>query len=288
MSNFVLFTDSACDINADLLASWGVRCIKMSYRFDGDDKNYEDGEMDITQFYNRMREGGVAKTAAINPISFTEAFEPVLKDGKDILYLCFSSALSTTFNSSKIASEELLESYPDRKILCADTLCASAGQGLLVYLAAQKQKDGASLSEISDFVESIKPNLCHWFSVDDLVYLKRGGRVSSAVAFVGGLLGIKPVLHVDDNGALINVSKVRGRKAALKALADIYEDLADKSGNYPVFISHGDCIDDVTQLENMLFERFGVKFDVITDIGAVIGAHAGPGTIALFFIGKNR
>ena len=288
MSDFVIFTDSACDISADILASWGVKCIKMSYRFDGDDKNYYDGEMDITQFYNRMREGGVAKTAAINPHTFTEAFEPVLKEGQDILYLGFSGALSTTFNSSKITAMELIESYPQRTIHTIDTLCASAGQGLLVYLAAQKQKEGATLGEIADFVESIMPNLCHWFSVDDLVYLKRGGRVSSAVAFVGGLLGIKPILHVDDNGALTSVSKARGRKAALKAIADIFGDLADKSKSYPVFISHGDCIDDVKELENTLFERYGVKFDVITDIGAVIGAHAGPGTIALFFIGKNR
>ena len=288
MSDFVIFTDSACDISAEKLSGWDIKCIDLRFRFDGEDREYSNYEMNITEFYDRMRQGGVAKTSAINPSEFAAAFETVLKNGSDILYLGFSSALSTTYNSSKLAAEELYEKYPDRKIVTIDTLCASAGQGLLVYYASQKQKSGATLEEVAEYIESTKLSICHWFSVDDLVYLKRGGRISPAVAFVGGLLGIKPILHVDDNGALVNVSKVRGRKSALKAIADMYEDLADKDNRSPIFISHGDCIDDVKELENILFARCGVKFDVITDIGAVIGAHSGPGTIALFFVGKKR
>lgn len=288
MSNFVIFTDSACDIKAHQLNEWGVQYINLTFRFDGEDKDYSDNEMDITEFYNRMRAGGIAKTAAINPISFSTAFEEVFKQGKDILYLGFSSGLSTTFNSSKMAAEELIEKYPDRKILTIDTLCASAGQGLLVYLATQKKNSSATMEEVAAYIEEMKLQICHWFTVDDLVYLKRGGRISPAVAFVGGLLGIKPVLHVDDEGKLVSVAKVRGRKAALNALADKFDELAVNTSGGTIYISHGDCISDVKELENILNTRHGVKFDIITHVGAVIGAHAGPGTIALFFVGNNR
>ena len=288
MSNYIIFTDSACDIKAPTLAEWGVQYMNLSFRFDGEDKEYSNDEMDITEFYERMRAGGIAKTSAINPQAFSAAFEEILKQGKDILYLGFSSALSTTYNSAKIAADELLEKYPDRKILTVDTLCASAGQGLLVYFAVQKKNSGATIEEVAQFVEDTRLNICHWFSVDDLVYLKRGGRISPALAFVGGLLGIKPVLHVDDEGKLVSVSKVRGRKSALSAIADQFGELAQNKSGGTVYISHGDCLNDVKILEEMLSTRYGVKVDIITDVGTVIGAHSGPGTIALFFIGKNR
>ena len=288
MSNYIIFTDSACDIKAPTLAEWGVQYMNLSFRFDGEDKEYSNDEMDITEFYERMRAGGIAKTSAINPQAFSAAFEEILKQGKDILYLGFSSGLSTTYNSAKIAADELLEKYPDRKILTVDTLCASAGQGLLVYFAVQKKNSGATIEEVAQFVEDTRLNICHWFSVDDLVYLKRGGRISPALAFVGGLLGIKPVLHVDDEGKLVSVSKVRGRKSALSAIADRFGELAQNKSGGTVYISHGDCLNDVKILEEMLSTRYGVKVDIITDVGTVIGAHSGPGTIALFFIGKNR
>lgn len=287
MNNYVLVTDSACDICAELLKEWNVEFINQTFRFEGEEKEYFNDEMDINEFYGRMRKGDTAKTAAINPDTFIERFEKILSQGKDVLYLGFSSGLSTTFNSSKIAAEELKERYPERQIICLDTLCASAGQGLLVYLAAEKMRDCANMEELAAYVENLIPNLCHWFTVDDLVYLKRGGRVSPTLAFVGAVLGIKPVLHVDDEGKLISVTKARGRKAAFSTIADKYAEFAEeKSGT--VFISHADCLDEAQAVKTELQEKFGADVKIITDIGPVIGAHSGPGTIAVFFIGKKR
>lgn len=288
MNNYVIFTDSACDIKPELLKEWGVEYISMTFRFDGEDKDYSNGDMEITDFYNEMREGRVAKTAAINPESFRVAFEDLLKQGKDILYLGFSSGLSTTYNSSKMAAEELSEEYPDRKIITVDTLAASAGQGLMVYLAAQKKNEGASIEEVAAYIEETKLSVCHWFTVDDLVYLKRGGRVSPTVAFVGKALGIKPILHVDNEGKLISVSKVRGRKNALTAIADKYCELAKDHKNGVIFISNGDCLDEANVVADIIHQKTGANVDVMTDIGTVIGAHSGPGTIALFFVGTQR
>lgn len=288
MKNYVIFTDSGCDINSEVLKEWGVESIDLSFRFEGEDKAYLASEMDINTFYDRMREGGVAKTMAINPETFATEFEKALAQGKDVIYLGFSSGLSTTFNSSNIAAEDLMEKYPDRRIECVDSLCASAGQGLFVYLVAEKSNSGADFDETVEYAKSIVPNICHWFTVDDLVYLKRGGRVSPAVALVGKVLGIKPVLHVDDEGKLISMSKARGRKAALAALADKYGELAKSEYSDTVFISNADCMDDVKELEEMLKSRYNANVKLITDIGTVIGAHAGPGTIALFFVAKER
>lgn len=287
MNNFVIYTDSACDLNPDVLKSLNVEFIQLSFRFDNDDKDYLNNEMDINTFYKRMKNGETAKTAAINPEGFTAAFEKSLSDGKDILYLGFSSGLSTTYNSSCIAAEDLGKKYPDNKIICLDTLAASAGQGMLVYLAAKKRDLGADLETVAEYIEGIKLNLCHWFTVDDLVYLKRGGRVSPTVAFVGGILGIKPILHVDNEGKLVNVSKVRGRKASLNALLDKYGELAEnKQGT--VFISNADCHEDVSYLKTQFKERYNAEVEIVTDIGPVIGAHSGPGTMAVFFLGKER
>lgn len=288
MSAYVIFTDSASDIKPELLNKWGVPFINLTFRFEGDEKEYSNSEMQSKEFYDKMREGKIAKTAAINPDTFAEAFEEILSQGKDILYIGFSSGLSTTYNSGKIAADELLEKYPDRKIITVDTLAASAGEGMLVYLATQKKNSGASIEEVAQYIEDIKLKLCHWFTVDDLVYLKRGGRVSPTVAFVGNLLGIKPVLHVDNEGHLINMFKVRGRKAAISALADKLGELAEDKENGVVYISHGDCMGDVELLKDILKDKYGAKVDVVADVGPVIGAHSGPGTLALFFVGKER
>lgn len=288
MSNYVIFTDSAADIKPELLNKWGVSFISLTFRFEGDDKEYSNNEISASDFYARMREGGIAKTAAINPETFAKAFEEILSRGNDILYIGFSSGLSTTYNSAKIAMDELKEKYPERKMLAVDTLAASAGQGMLVYLAAEKKNSGADIEETAQYIEDNKLKLCHWFTVDDLVYLKRGGRVSPTVAFVGNLLGIKPVLHVDNEGHLINMFKVRGRKAAIAALAEKLGELAlDKKGG-TVYISHGDCMNDVKALEEILKKNYGAKVDIVADVGPVIGAHSGPGTLALFFVGKER
>ncbi|MBR4880681.1 MAG: DegV family protein, partial [Clostridia bacterium] len=215
------------------------------------------------------------------------AFEEELKAGYDILYIGFSTGLSTTCNSAAIAAKQLAHTYPDNRIVCVDTLAASAGQGLLVYLAKNLRDEGKTLDEIAEYLEANKLNLCHWFTVDDLVYLKRGGRVSPAAAFVGGVLGIKPVMHVDNEGHLVNVFKARGRKAALKGLCDKFgETVIDKDG--PIFICHADCDNDVETLKEMLKTEHGATVDKVVYTGPVIGAHSGPGTIALFFLGSNR
>lgn len=288
MSNYVILTDSACDLKPQVLKSFDVEYINLHFRFENENEEYSNEEMEIKTFYDRMRNGEIAKTTAINPDSFYAVFEKILKEDKDILYLGFSSGLSTTFNCSCIAAEELKDKYPERKIVCVDTLAASAGQGLLVYLAAEKKKSGANIEGVAEYIEKIRLSLCHWFTVDDLVYLKRGGRVSSAVAFLGAVLGIKPVLHVDNEGKLVNVSKVRGRKAALMALVDKYGELTLKDSEKIVYISNADCREDAEFLKSELTEKYGVDVKIITDIGPVIGAHSGPGTIAVFFIGTER
>lgn len=288
MNDYVIYTDSGCDIRSELLKEWGVKYSLLTFQFENENKEYSNEDMGIDVFYNRMKVGDVARTSAINPDSFSSAFEKILKTGKDILYLGFSSGLSTTYNSARIAAEELLADFPDRKIITVDTLSASAGQGLMIYLVSEKKKAGATIEETAAYAEEIRPKLCHWFTPESLTYLKRGGRVSPTVAFVGTVLGIKPILHVDNIGKLVNVTKVRGRKASLNALVEKYGELAEDKKNGTVFISQADCPDDANYIEAQLKEKYGADVQVITDIGPVIGAHAGPGTIALFFVGKER
>ncbi len=288
MDNYVIFTDSGCDISEQALVEWGVKYLCLTFMFDGSEETYGNYDLDSKEFYDYMRQGKVARTSAINTQAFKDAFEAEVKEGNDIIYLGFSSGLSTTYNSARMAAEELMESYPERKIYTVDTLAASAGQGLLVYLAVEKKKNGATIDELKEYLTDISPKMCHWFTVDDLVYLKRGGRVSPALALIGTALGIKPVLHVDDEGHLISVSKVRGRKSALKELVDKYGELAEKPGNDTVFLCNADCGEDVECIKTMLKERYGAEVKYVADIGPVIGAHSGPGTIAIFFLGKKR
>ena len=288
MNEYIIITDSACDISPALLEKWGVEYINLTYRFDGEDIDYTSDKTDIKQFYNKMREGGVAKTAAINPDTFEKEFEKHLIMGYNILYLGFSSGLSTTYNSSQIAVNELAEKYPNQKILTVDSLCASAGQGLFVYLVAEQKKNGATIEQATEYANKLVPNLCHWFTVDDLVYLKRGGRISPTTAFVGTVLNIKPVLHVDNEGKLINMTKARGRKMSMRTLAEKFGEFANDKKNGTIFISHADCENDAKMLAQTIKESYGSTVDVITNIGPVIGAHTGPGALALFFVGKER
>ena len=288
MNNYIVYTDSGCDISPQLLAEWGVSWSSLTFRFEDEEIEYTSVDMTVDHFYNRMRAGGIAKTSAINIGNFIDAFEPLLQQGKDILYIGFSSALSTTYNSAVIAARQLAVQYPEQRIITVDSLSASAGQGLLVYLANEKRKSGATLDEIAAYVEEIKRQICHWFTVDDLEYLKRGGRINPAVALVGNVLGIKPVLHVDNEGRLINISKIRGRKKSLAALAEKYAELASQPESGTVFISHSDCVEDAKTLASLLNEHHGVRVQLITNIGTVIGAHTGPGTVALFFVGRER
>ena len=288
MNDYIIFTDSCCDVRPALLQEWGVPYASMTFTFDGEDKAYVDTDISNKEFYDRMRKGASAKTAAINADTFARAFEPILQSGKDILYVAFSSGLSTTVNSAHMAVEELKESYPERKIVVVDTLAASAGGGLMVYMAVAKKREGASLEENAAYIESLVPNHCIWFTVDDLEYLKRGGRVSPLVAFAGGILGIKPMLQMESEGHLVKVGTARGRKKAVEALADKYTELSFEEKNTPIFISHADCEEDAKRLADILKQRHGVEVTLITEIGPVIGSHAGPGTLAFFFIGKHR
>ncbi len=288
MQNFIITTDTGCDIKPAILAEWGVSFRSLTFRFDGEDREYTEHDIAIKDFYDRMRGGAVAKTAAANTEAFREMFEENLKAGNDVLHIGFSSGLSTTYNAARIAAAALQEQYPERTIITVDSLAASAGQGLLVYFAVEKKNAGASIEEVAAFLEDNKLNLCHWFTVDDLVYLKRGGRVSAVSAFVGTMLGIKPVLHVDNEGHLVPVTKVRGRRAALLAIVEQYGKLALDTAGGTVFICHADCENDVKFVADTLKEKYGATVKLITDVGTVIGAHSGPGTFALFFLGQER
>ena len=285
--SYQIFTDSCCDFSLEFYEKLDLRYVPLSLEFRGqvtDDRNDDS----LKELYDGLRAGEPAKTSAINPTRWSEAMEPVLAAGQDILVLAFSSGLSTTYQSAVIAAEELKESYPDRTIRVVDTLSASLGQGLLVWYACQKRDAGMSLDEVADWVEENKLHLCHWFTVDDLMYLKRGGRVNAATALVGTMLQIKPLLHVDDEGHLISMTKARGRKAAMDALVRKAQELGEGCENSTMFLSHGDCREDAEYIARQLKEKCGVKEVVIGYIGSVIGSHAGPGTLALFFMGKHR
>ena len=290
MSDFAILTDSSADLPAGLAQQIDVQVLPLAFIMDGHTYyNYPDNrEMDPHAFYDRLRAGELATTNAVNVAQYTEALEPLLQAGKDVLILAFSSALSTTYNSSRLAVEELGFKYPNRKIYTVDTLCASLGQGLLVWYAARERDRGHTIDEVREWVEERKLNLCHQFTVDDLHFLKRGGRISAATAMVGSMLHIKPVLHVDRGGSLVNIAKARGRQASLKALVDRMEETAIDSGSLTVFISHGDCLEDAQTVADMVKKRFGVQDVVINYVGPVIGAHSGPGTVALFYMGTDR
>ncbi len=288
MRDYVIFVDSACDISCDLLNEWGVKYCSLSLAFSDDQKEYSDYEIPAADFYNRMRNGAQPKTSAANMGKFCDAFEQIVKDGYDILYLGFSSGLSATVNFAREAAEEIMSQYEGCKITVVDSLCASAGYGLLLKLLVDNKNNGMGIDELASFAEDTKLKVCHWFTVDDLKYLKAGGRISATTALLGGMLNIKPVMKMDNNGKLISVSKVRGRKAALKAIADLYAETALDKKDGVVFISHGDCIDDANLLADMIKENSGATVQITTYVGPVIGSHSGPGTLALFFLANER
>ena len=284
---FQIVTDTCCDFPQHYYEKLGLQVVPMVVTYKGGEVHTYTEEW-LKNFYDGLRKGQAATTSAVNPAGWTEVMEPVLQSGDDVLVLAFSSGLSTTYQSAEIAADELREKYPERTICVVDTLCASMGQGLLVWYACEKRSEGLSLQEVYQWVEDHKMNLCHWFTVDDLMYLKRGGRISAATALVGTMLQIKPVLHVDDEGHLVNVAKSRGRKAALDALAKKMSQTALPGENDTIFISHGDCLEDAKYVGEKCKELCGVKNVIISYIGAVIGSHAGPGTVALFYLGTQR
>ena len=290
MREYVLITDSCCDMTQQMAEELGVTVLPLSLQMEGEVyHNYLDGrEIGFSDFYTRLRNGALATTSAINMSEFEAVMRPLLESGKDLLCLSFSSALSTTYQSAVIAAKELMEEFPERKALVVDSLCASLGQGLLVYLCASKKAAGASLEELRDYAEEMKGKICHWFTVDDLHHLKRGGRVSAAAALFGTMLSVKPILHVDGQGRLIPMEKCRGRKASLMALVDHMEKTAADPKAQTVFISHGDCLEDARLVAEEITRRFGTTDIHINYVGPVIGNHSGPGTLALFFIGEPR
>ena len=285
-ADYIIFTDSACDILPEKLREWNVELMLMSYLFTDDGKERLDHDQPMHEFYNEMRNGRVAKTSSLNEDVIVAAFQPVLEAGKDILYLAFSSGLSATCEHGKNVAESLGKKYPDRKIRVVDSLAASAGQGLFVYLGKENRDKGMSLDENADALTQQRLHVCHWFTVEDLKYLKRGGRVSAATALLGTALNVKPVLHVDNEGHLIKMTQVHGRKKSIRTMADKLAETALEET--PIFISHGDCLDDAQKLQSILEEEFGRKVNLITGIGSLIGAHSGPGTLALFFLGRQR
>lgn len=290
MSQFVIVTDSSADLSHEMVQALGVEVLPLAFTMEGKTYyNYTDNrDMAPKEFYRRLAAGAVATTNAVNVGQAIEGIEPLLQAGKDVLTLAFSSGLSATYSSMQIAVDELAEKYPERKVYAVDTLCASLGQGLLVWYAAQERKKGRTIEEVRDWAEANKLSLCHQFTVDDLHFLKRGGRISATTAVVGSMLQIKPVLHVDDEGHLINIGKARGRQSSLKALVDKMEKTVTEAGKQTVFISHGDCLEDAEAVAQMVRERFGTQDIRINYVGPVIGAHSGPGTLALFYLGTQR
>ena len=287
MPNYNIVTDSCCDLRPETYEQLNLTVVPLSMEFRGQVRE-DKSDDSIKEVYAALRAGESAQTAAVNPDRWLNAMEPHLAEGRDVLVMAFSSGLSTTYQSAVIAAEELREKYPERTIYVVDTLCASRGEGLLVWYACKKRDEGMTLDELHKWVEDTKLHLCHWFTVDDLMYLKRGGRISAATALVGTMLKVKPVLHVDNEGHLINMFKVRGRKASLEAIANKLGELGGNYDNSTVFICHGDCIEDAEYTAEQIRALTPVKDIIINYVGPVIGAHTGPGVISVFFVGTHR
>lgn len=286
---FVIITDSACDMPADYYQAHGIELVKLGFLLNNVLYGGEDGgDMDEKEFYGVVRKGAMPTTYQVNAEAAKAHITPYLEKGRDALVIAFSGALSGTANSFATAAKELSEKYPERKILVIDSLCASMGEGLFLDYAVRKAESGASIEETYDYLESIKQNMCHYFTVDNLFHLKRGGRVSAATAVVGTLLSIKPVLYVDSEGRLISIGKAMGRRKSIKALFEKMQAMQAMEPGDPVFISHGDCIDDANTLADMVRAAYPDHPVTINYIGTVIGSHSGPGTLALFFKGKQR
>ena len=289
MREYVITTDNNADLPVEYYKEHNVGCMYFSNTMD--DVLYKQGSyMPEGEFYGKMRAGSMPTTAQVNPEEARLLFEPYLKEGKDILHIAFSSGLSGTYNSCRIAVEELREEYPDRIITIIDSLAASLGQGLLVYLTQKLKEEGADMQTAAEWAENHRKNIVHLFTVDDLNHLYRGGRVSKTTAVLGGMLNIKPILHVDDEGKLIPIGKVRGRKKSILELASLMD---EKLGSHKdtcdtIFISHGDCLEDAKILAEKIKARYQINTEIINYVGSVIGAHSGPGTLALFFVGDLR
>ena len=290
MRDYIIVTDATSDIPNEMANELNVKVVPMSFSLG--EKNYNHypdyRELDIKTFYDKKRAGQTSLTTQINVAVYLDFFEEIIKSDKDLLYISFSSALSSTYQSSVLAAKELNEKYPDFKIITIDSKAATLGETLLVKLAAQKKSEGMNIEDLSKWVAENHLKVCHYFTVDDLNHLKRGGRMTAMTAFIGTALDIKPILHVNDEGKLIPLDKVRGRKKALKVLFNYLAELSENLEEQTVFIGHGDCIEDARNLESLIKEAYKVKEVIIHPIGPIIGSHTGPGAITLFFLGKHR
>ncbi len=286
---FEIVTDSSCDLPEEYYKEHGLECIRLGFLMDGTNYEGEDGDrIDAKAFYAKLRAGAMPTTYQVTAEAAKTHFEKFLSAGRDVLVVAFSSGLSGTEGSYRVAAKELKEKYPDRTVLVVDSLCASMGEGLFVDYVVKKADSGATIEETAEYAESLKLHICHYFTVDNLFHLKRGGRVSTATAVMGSVLNIKPVLHVDDAGHLVPVSKTMGRKKSVQALVKYMEELQTMEKDDPIFISHGDCREDVDYLIRLLEEKFPGHEIVVSYIGPVIGTHSGAGTVALFFKGRRR
>ena len=287
MMSYKIITDSCCDFTQQQYKDLDLRYAPLTLLYKGGSYDSFTEPTELHDFYDGIRAGEMPTTSAVNPDGWARIMRPILEAGEDVLCLAFSSALSTTYQSAVIAANELKNAFPDATIEVLDTLSASAGQGLLVYLCAQQKKAGKSLEEVRQYAQELIPHMCHWVTVDDLNHLKRGGRISATTAFFGTMLTIKPIIHVNPEGKLINVGKARGRKPALlQVVNELEQRLLDPS--LPVFISHGDCEEDARFVAAEVEKRTGAKTELITYVGPVIGSHTGAGVIALCFVGKER
>lgn len=287
MREFVISVNSTVDLPKEWLEERNIQVVPLKYTIDGE--TYTDMQgLTGKEFFAKLREGHMSVTSQVNPEEAKEILEPFLKEGKDILHLGFSSSLSGTFNSMRIAGEELAEEYPEAKIIIIDTLCACLGEGLLLYKVLELKEEGKNIDEISQWVEENKLHICHNVTVDDLNHLHRGGRVSKATAIVGTMVQIKPIIHVDNEGKLQVIAKERGRKKSLNKIVDMAVIQAQGWENDMVMITHGDCIEDAEYVAGLAREKLGAKEVFINNIGTVIGSHTGPGVVAIFFMGNKR
>lgn len=287
MREYVITTDSTVDLSKEFLNEKEITVLSLSYILDG--VTYKDmGGLTGKEFFDKLRNGSLPTTSQINPEEAKETFEQIVKEGKDILHIAFSSGLSGTYNSCRIAAEDLMEEYPESKVIVIDSLCASMGEGLLLYKAIELKEEGKSLEELADWVEANKLHICHNVTVDDLFHLHRGGRISKATAVLGSMVKIKPIIHMDNEGKLVVIGKERGRKKSITNLVDRMEKQMGEYDNSTCMITHGDCEEDALYLKTLLEERFGVEKVIIHGIGSVIGSHTGPGVLAVFFMGDER
>ena len=287
MRDYVITVNSTVDLQKEWLAERNVPVVPLRYTIDG--QTYEDMDgLSSKEFFQKPREGKMAVTSQVNPEEAKEALEGFVKEGKDVLHLAFSSALSGTCNSMKIAAEELMEEYPGSKVIVIDTLCACLGEALLLYKTLKQKESGKTLEETAKWVEENKLHICHNVTVDDLNHLHRGGRVSKATAVLGTMVQIKPIIHMDNNGALQVIGKERGRKKALNKIVDMAVKQAEGWDNDIIMITHGDCIEDAEYVASLVRQKMGIDNILINNIGTVIGSHTGPGVVAVFCMGNER